>query len=279
MHTGLFSSARPEPSPAGWALLGCPFDGTVSFRPGSRFGPAAIRAASYGIENFSWLQRRDLEELDFADLGDLELPHGDPAAALDRIREAARELGRRGARVFGLGGEHLVTLPLFEAALERYPELMMVQLDAHADLREDYLGERLSHASVMRRVTERIGPERLCQIGIRSGTSAERGFAQAHGCLCGLDHSGLLYLRQRVGARPVYLTLDLDILDPAFLPGTGTPEAGGLSSHELLKLLEELADLHVVAADVVELAPQLDPTGCSAVTAAKIVRELLLRFP
>ena len=278
MNSGRFAGALGQAAAGSWALLGCPYDGTVSFRPGARFGPEEIRAASWGIESYSWDQDRDLEQLGFTDLGDLELPLGAAERALEQIREVARGAWQSGARVFGLGGEHLVTLPLVEAALERQPDLAVLQLDAHADLREEYLGQRLSHACVMRRVVELIGAERLVQVGIRSGTEEERAFVMQHGTLCAPDAAGLRALRQRIGARPVYLTLDLDVLDPAFLPGTGTPEAGGWSAAELLRLLAELGDLRVVGADVVELAPQLDPSGCSAVAAAKLVREMLLRF-
>jgi agmatinase len=278
MSDGRFAGAEASTRPGAWALIGCPFDGTVSFRPGARFGPEALRAASFGIESFSWEQGSDLERLGFADLGDLELPWGATEQVLKQIQGFARGVWHSGARTFALGGEHLITLPLVEAALEHHPELAVLQLDAHADLREDYLGQRLSHACVMRRVVERIGAERLVQLGIRSGTEDEREFARRHRTLCDPDRAGLESLRRRIGARPVYLTLDLDVLDPAFLPGTGTPEAGGWSPSELLAVLAGLEGLRVVAADVVELAPQLDASGCSAVTGAKLVRELLLRF-
>jgi len=273
-----FDAAKAAAPAGAWALLGCPYDGTVSFRPGARFGPAAIRAASGGIELYSWSQRSDLESLEFTDRGDVELPLGAAERALERIHAQAREIWRGGARVFGLGGEHLVTLPLVQAALERHADLVVVQLDAHADLRADYLGQRLSHACVMRRVVEQIGAERLVQLGIRSGTGEEHSFAEHNGTLGSIDAAGLAALRRRIGLAPVYLTLDLDVLDPAYLPGTGTPEAGGWSAAQLLQVLGELGELRVVAADVVELAPQLDPSGCSAVAAAKLVREMLLRW-
>jgi agmatinase len=251
-------------------IFGAPFDSTTSFRPGSRFGPAAIREASYGLETFSPAQNADLQDCSFTDRGDLELPFGDPLPALALIEQASREILLEGKIPFLLGGEHLVSLGAIRAAVQVFGDLQIIHLDAHADLRDDYLGQKLSHATVMRRVCELVGTERIRQIGIRSCTREEHGLA--------LDLASLPeQIAMRTGQRPCYLTCDLDILDPSVLPGTGTPEPGGLSFQELAAILISIMTrCHIVGLDVVELAPQLDPTGVSAVVAAKVVRECLI---
>lgn len=251
-------------------LFGAPFDSTTSYRPGSRFGPAAIREASYGLETFSPSLNGDLEDCSFMDRGDLELPFGDPAPALALIEQSTEEILCRGKTPFLLGGEHLVSLGAIRAVKKTCPDLLVVHLDAHADLRDDYLGMKLSHATVMRRVMDLLGHDGIRQIGIRSCTREEHGIA--------FDLQSLPeQIALRTGTRPCYLTCDLDILDPSVLPGTGTPEPGGLTFTELANMLVSiLTRLNVVGLDVVELAPQLDPTGVSAVVAAKLVRECII---
>lgn len=252
------------------AIVGAPFDSTTSYRPGSRFGPGAIREASYGLETFSPDLNADLDDCSYMDLGDLELPFGDPNPALDLIEESALKICSGGGIPFLLGGEHLVSLGAIRAAAKAHPDLMVVHLDAHADLRDDYLGQKLSHATVMRRVYELLGPNSLGQIGIRSGTRAEYELASA----LKSDPEEII---RRSGSRPCYVSCDLDILDPSVFPGTGTPEPGGLSYRELASIVTKLiAGLNIVGIDVVELAPNLDPTGVSSVVAAKIVRESLI---
>lgn len=257
-------------------LIGAPFDGTVSFRPGARFGPAALREASHGIETYSPVLDIDIESMRIGDAGDLELPFGDTGAALADIGEAVAQCLRDGAVPFVLGGEHLVSLPAIEAVLEKHPDLVVVQLDAHADQRDDFLGVRLSHATVMRRVCEKIGFDRLRQIGIRSGTSEEYALMREHGTLTTFREEDLRALRDWVGKRPLYLTVDLDVFDPACFPGTGTPEPGGIGWWEFQRTMQALKGCRLVGCDAVELAPQLDTSGCSSVLAAKCVREMLL---
>jgi agmatinase len=251
-------------------LFGAPFDSTTSFRPGSRFGPGAIREASYGLETFSPALNSDLEDCSFMDKGDLELPFGDPTPALTLIEELTGEILSHGKTPFLLGGEHLVSLGTISAVKKKFPDLLVIHLDAHADLRDDYLGMKLSHATVMRRVMDLLGPEGILQIGIRSCTKQEHEIAVK---LQSIPEQIAL----RAGTRPCYLNCDLDILDPSVLPGTGTPEPGGLMFPELVNILTSiLTRQHIVGLDVVELAPQLDPTGVSAVVAAKVVRECLI---
>lgn len=251
-------------------LFGAPFDSTASFRPGSRFGPSAIREASYGLETFSPAQNADLDDCSYMDMGDLELPFGDPNPALGMVEKAAADILTKGRVPFMLGGEHLMSLGAVRAALELHPGLTVVHIDAHADLREDYLGAKLSHATVMRRIYELVGHDSIRQIGVRSCTREESRLVNE-----------LNTLPERValktGEKPCYLSCDLDVLDPSVLPGTGTPEPGGLAFNELVHILvSSISRLNIVGIDVVELAPQLDASGVSAVTAAKVVRECLV---
>jgi agmatinase len=260
---------------ADWVLVGIPFDGTTSFRPGARFGPEAIRSASWGLETYSPLQDRDLEQVSYYDAGELEFPLGNRDAILDIIRENARDVLAAGKRWLGLGGEHLVTFPVIEAYIEKYPDLAVLHFDAHADLREDYLGERLSHATVLRRVVDLIGPERLVQLGIRSGPKEEFDWMRRNGTLLERPED-LPRALARLSGRPVFLTIDLDVLDPSIMSGTGTPEPGGMSFSTFVDWLLKFQDLNFVGADVVELSPHYDASGVSTVVAAKVVREVML---
>jgi len=257
-------------------IIGAPFDGTVSFRPGARFGPEAIRDSSDGIETYSPIFDCDLESISYADAGDLELPMGSVKTALSIIKEAVEDALGDGAIPFLLGGEHLVSLPAIEAVYEKHPDLVVVQLDAHADQRDDYLGVKLSHACVMRRVSEFLGQEYIRQIGIRSGTREEYKLMRDYGTLTTFREDDLAELRAWIGGRPLYLTVDLDVFDPAAFPGTGTPEPGGIDWWTFQRFLNAIKGCDIVGLDAVELAPQLDASGCSSVLAAKCVREMLL---
>ncbi|MBN2232317.1 MAG: agmatinase [Deltaproteobacteria bacterium] len=278
---GVFLGARPlaPGEPAAAVIAGLPFDGTCSFRPGSRFAPAAVRDVSAGLESFSLARERDLEDLDFGDAGDLELPFGNPAAALAAVGRLADRLFDTCAFPLFIGGEHLVSLPLIAAARRRHPDLAVLQFDAHADLRDEYLGERLSHATVMRRAAEIVGPENLCQFGIRSGAREELEYGRRHTRWHPFSLAAVPAVLSELGDRPLYLSVDLDVLDPGCFPGTGTPEPGGVSVVDLLAALAHLADRRVVGADLVELSPPCDPAGFSPLVAAKIARELLLVSP
>jgi len=257
-------------------VIGVPFDGTVSFRPGARFGPAAIRDASDGVETYSPFLDAELESVSYADSGDLELPMGDVSAVLSIIREAVDDCLDDGVIPFLLGGEHLVSLPAIEAVVERHPDLVVVQLDAHADQRQDYLGVKLSHACVMRRVSEFLGQQNIRQLGIRSGTREEYALMRGNDTLTTFREDDLDALIAWIGERPVYLTVDLDVFDPACFPGTGTPEPGGIDWWTFQRFIKIMRACRIVGLDAVELAPQLDSSGCSSVLAAKCVREMLL---
>jgi agmatinase len=273
-----FMGAHTSIAEAQWVIVGLPYDGTCSYRPGTRFGPAAVREASWGLETYSPFVDRDLENIRFADAGDLDLPFGNRTEVLLRIKQVTQEILKQSKRWIGVGGEHLVTLPVIEAYLEIYPDLAVVHFDAHADLRDDYLGEKLSHATVMRRIVEQIGPERLAQIGIRSGPKTEFDWMRENRTLMTTPAD----LTQKLNAwheRPLFVTIDLDILDPSIFPGTGTPEPGGFSFLELQTWLLCLKDRNIVGFDAVELSPPYDASGVSNVVAAKTIREMLLLTP
>jgi agmatinase len=273
-----FLAARASFGEARFVLFGCPFDETASFRPGARFGPRAIREFSDVLETYSPDLDADLDDVPFCDLGDLALPAGDIEAALGVIRAEARRLLAAGKIPFGLGGEHLISLPLIEAALEAHPDLVIFQWDAHADLREEYEGARLSHATVMRRAIEAAGggEDRLVQFGVRSGTRGEWEWMHGRGLPRPLAAAEVSAALAENAGRPLYLTLDVDVLDPSECPGTGTPEPGGARFTELAACIGALRGGPIVALDVVELAPRIDPSGASAVCTAKAVRELIL---
>jgi agmatinase len=256
-------------------LFGCPFDGTCSFRPGARFGPPAIRAVSDVLETYCPELRRDLGDVIFADAGDLILPPGDSKAALDMIYHFARQLRACGQIPAALGGEHLVSLPLIRTAWEAFPNLAIVHFDAHMDMRNDYLGVELSHATFMKRVTEFLPESRVLHVGIRSGTREEFEHIELLGTL---RHPmvTLASLAEWVGTNPLYVTLDLDVIDPSVLPGTGTPEPGGVDFRTLQNWLIGLAGLRWVGWDVTELAPCYDQTEVSTIVAAKLVRTMIL---
>lgn len=261
---------------SGIVLFGAPFDSTTSFRPGTRFASAAMRSESFGIETFSPYQDKDLEDVAVFDAGDLELPFGSPTRALEQIQACTAEILADGKLPCMLGGEHLVTLGAVRAVAQKYPELCIVHFDAHADLRADYLGESLSHACVIRRCHDLLGDGRIYQFGIRSGERAEFAFAADHTRMQRFSFAGLADVIAEIGDRPVYFTLDLDVLDPSDFCGTGTPEAGGVHFTELLEAIRQVAHLRIVGMDVNELSPHYDPSGASTALACKLLRELLL---
>lgn len=264
---------------AGIVLYGAPFDSTTSYRPGARFGSRAIRSESYGLESYSPYQDRDLADYAVFDSGDLELSFGNTEDALADLEERARIILSDGKLPFMLGGEHLVTLAAVRAAAKVYPDLAVIHFDAHADLRQDYLGAELSHACVLRRCWEILGDGRIFQFGIRSGDREEwrwgRGHVSTHPF--DLDLEAVSEVLERLEGRPVYFTVDLDVMDPSVFPGTGTPEPGGAAFEELREAVTLVCGrARIVGCDVNELAPMLDPTGASTAAACKIVREMLL---
>ena len=259
-------------------LFGAPFDSTTSFRPGARFGSSAIRHESFGIETYSPYQDKDLTDLKVFDCGDLELCFGSPEDALKDIEEQARKIVNDGKLPIMLGGEHLVTFAAVKAVFEKYPKMHIIHFDAHADLRDDYLGAKLSHACVIRRCYELVGDGRIHQFCIRSGDREEFRFADKHTDMHKFDFDGLTELIEELKSDnlPVYFTIDLDCLDPSVFCGTGTPEAGGVNFKELLNAILEVSKTNIVGADLNELAPMLDISGASTAVACKVLRELIL---
>lgn len=252
-------------------MLGMPFDGTVSYRSGSRFAPEMIRLASWGLETYSPSFNKDLEKVNFHDAGDLEFPLGNTQKSLEMIKNNVEQIYKDKKKVFGIGGEHLVTLPTIEALSKVYKDLYVVHFDAHTDLRKEYLGEEMSHSAVMYHIGEIIGFKNLKQIGIRSGMKEE--FDLMHKYKTQLDFPKQL---SQLVNKNVFVSVDLDVLDPSIMSGTGTPEAGGLTFNELIDWFKELKDLNIVGADVVELAPHYDASGVSTAVATKVIRELLM---
>ncbi|MCD8392325.1 MAG: agmatinase [Cloacibacillus porcorum] len=259
-------------------IFGAPCGETPSIRPGPRFGPAAMRAESFGIETYSPYQERDLEDYRVFDAGDLDLPFGNAAGALSAIEETAAEVLAADKIPVLLGGEHLVTLGAVRAAAKRYPGLRLIHFDAHADLRADYMGEALSHASVIHRCHDILGDGRIYQFGIRSGSREEMRWSDTHTRMEKFRADTIGEAVKDIGDAPLYITLDLDVVDPAEFPGTGTPEAGGLRFTELLAALLSLRGLNVKAFDICELSPHYDHSGASTALACKVLREMLLAY-
>lgn len=271
-----FLACDAEYEDASLVLFGAPFDSTTSYRPGARFGSSAIRHESYGLETYSPYQDLDLEDYAIFDSGDLELCFGSSELALQDIESHTAQILADGKLPLMLGGEHLVTLGAVRAVLKKYPTLHIIHFDAHADLRDDYLGVAFSHACVLRRCHDLVGDGRIHQFCIRSGDRREFQFAKEHTDMHKFSFEGLEEVVKGLGNTPVYFTIDLDCLDPSAFPGTGTPEAGGVSFQELLSAIRTVSKSNVVGVDVNELAPMLDTSGASTALACKVVRELML---
>ncbi len=259
-------------------LFGAPYDGTSSYRAGSRFAPFKIRFDSYGLETFSPYSDSDLTDKAIHDAGDLEFPYGNSVEVLKRIRQFADIVLKDAKKPFMIGGEHLVSLPVIEALHDLHPNLHIIHFDAHTDLREHYLGEPLSHATVIRKAWDKLGDNRIFQFGIRSGTKEEFQWAEKehHVSLHRYNTETLDQAVLKIGNNPVYITIDLDVLDPSIFSGTGTPEPGGISFVELIQAIRCVSTLNIVGADVVELSPDYDASGVSTAVASKVIRELLL---
>ena len=257
-------------------IFGAPFDSTTSYRPGTRFASRYMRAESYGLETYSPYQDLDLEDIEIFDSGDLELCFGDTQKALGDIENHTREILDSDKLPLMIGGEHLVTLGAVRAVYEKYPDLHVIHFDAHADLRDEYLGATLSHASVIHRVWDMVGDDKIYQFGIRSGERAEFEWGKNHVKTQKFNFDGLDGVIERLKGKPVYFTIDLDVLDPSVFPGTGTPEAGGVSFTELLDAILKVSKLNIVGMDINELSPMLDASGASTAVALKVMRELLI---
>ncbi|KRE18793.1 agmatinase [Bacillus sp. Root920] len=278
----VFIGSHPTWEEAKVILYGMPMDWTVSYRPGSRFGPNRIREVSIGLEEYSPYLDRELHEVPFFDAGDIPLPFGNAQKSLDLIEEYVDSILEKGKFPLGMGGEHLVSWPVFRAMYKKYPDLAIIHMDAHTDLREEYEGEPLSHSTPIRKVAGLIGPENVFSFGIRSGMKEEFEWAKEAGMHISKFEvlEPLKQVLPKLKGRPVYVTIDIDVLDPAHAPGTGTVDAGGITSKELLASIHAIAgsDVKVVGADLVEVAPVYDHSDQTANTASKLLREMLLGF-
>lgn len=283
-NTVNFIGCDAEYEEAQVVLFGAPFDSTTSFRPGTRFAGQAVRNDSYGLEIYSPYQDKELPENIIYDCGDLEMAVGSPEMALDQIESCVAEIVQDGKIPFMIGGEHLVTLGSLRAVAEKYPDLHIIHFDAHTDLRQDYLGVRLSHACVIRRcweVLEESGNKvdgRIHQFGIRSGEKEEFQWARAgHTDFHPFTLDGLKDTIEKIGDAPVYFTVDLDVMDPSVFPGTGTPEPGGTDFLTVMRSVTKVCEkVNLIGCDVNELCPPCDPTGASTAVACKIIREMLI---
>lgn len=273
-----FLAAKEKYDSSDIVIFGCPLDTSTSFRPGTRFGPDAIRSASNGIETYSPILDLDLEQINFSDIGNLSIGQGNSELAISEIYKKAKQIYADNKIPLVLGGEHLITAGLVNAAKDFYPNLHVIHLDAHADLRTTYEGTNFSHACVMSTVVGQIGAGNVSHFGIRSGTSSEWVKLKENKNLFQLDVKTMSNLISELVDVPTYLTLDLDLLNPSELCGTGCPEPGGISSTELNEIFTVFNRLNLVGLDVVELSPMLDQSGLSSIVAAKVVRELLLTF-
>jgi len=276
---GIFMGAHASYEEAQAVIIGLPMDYTVSYKPGARSGPLAIRNVSIALEEYSFYQDRSLDEFCYCDLGDLGLPFGNVGASLDLIEQATAFLLDDKKFPIFLGGEHLVSYPVIKAFAQRYPDLHILHFDAHADLRKDYYGEDRSHSTVMRKASEILGPGKVFQFGIRSGTKDEFEFARQNTRLHLQDVlEPLQAVLEELKGRPVYVSLDIDVVDPAYAPGTGTQEPGGCTSKEIIRAIHALGQLDIVGFDLVEVCPQMDFSERTAILAAKLVREGILAF-
>lgn len=272
-----FLDAKDDYNDSKIVIIGVPMDFTVSFRPGTRFGPKKIREASYGLENYSLYIDDSLENKRFFDAGDVDIPFGNVKKSLEIIGDVTEQCIKDNKIPLFLGGEHLISYPIIKKVAEKYPDLLVLHFDAHADLRDSFLGEKLSHATVLRRISEQIKDKHIYHFGIRSGVKEEFTYAKQHTHMFPIEvKAPFLKAFQDLKNRPIYITLDIDVVDPAFAPGTGTPEPGGCSSQEILEIVTYFKDLNIVGFDLVEVSPANDLSERTSLLAAKILREFLI---
>lgn len=276
----VFIKSHPNYEESEAVIYGMPMDWTVSYRPGSRFGPARIREVSIGLEEYSAYLDRELEEVKYYDAGDIPLPFGNPQRSIEMIEDYIDQLLADDKYPLGMGGEHLVSWPVMKAMYKKYPDLQIIHMDAHTDLRDEYEGEPLSHSTPIKKIADLIGPKNVYSFGIRSGMKEEFQWAKEVGMHISKFEvlEPLKEVLPKLAGRPVYVTIDIDVLDPAHAPGTGTVDAGGITSKELLASIHEIAksDIRVVGSDLVEVAPIYDHSEQTANTASKILREMIL---
>lgn len=259
-----------------YVIFGAPFDGTTTFRPGTRFGPQTMRMESIGLETYSPYFDIDIEDYNICDAGDLDLPFGSTENALSIIQNEAKLIFNSNKKPLMIGGEHLVSLPVIKEAFKKYPDLHVIHFDAHTDLREEYLGEKLTHSGIFKRVWDFLGDGKIFQFGIRSGTKEEFYWAnEGHTYINKFNFDTLNEITEKLKEKPIYFSIDLDVLDPSIMCGTGTTEAGGVTFNELISAIKEVSKLNIIGADIVELSPHYDHSGVSTAVALKVMRETL----
>lgn len=272
-----FQSCTSTYEDAKVVIFSSPMDSTTSFRPGTRFAGNAIRVDSFGVEWYSPYWDMNLKEHNTCDIGDLDLPIGDVNKSLSIIEKTTSDIINDNKKVMMIGGEHLVTLGVIRALVDKYPDLHIIHLDAHTDLRDEFFGMKLSHATVLRRCYDLLGNDKIYQFGIRSGDKHEFEWSVGKTHLRKFDLEGLNEVIEKLKDKQVYITIDLDVLDPSVFPGTGTPEPGGITYKELLNAIKSFGKLNnIVGADIVELSPHYDNSGASTAVAAKTLREMIL---
>lgn len=279
-HLNTFMEMENSYEESNVIVFGVGFDGTTSNRPGTRFASTSMRREFYGLETYSPLLELDLEDYKVCDIGDLDLSIGNTEKVLNEIYDATKEIVNDNKIPFMIGGEHLVTLPAFKAVYEKFNDIYVIHFDAHTDLRQEYNNNENSHATVIKRIWDIIGDNRIFQFGIRSGTKEEFDFAlkEKHTYM---EVSNIITFEKiisKLDGKKIYLTIDLDVLDPSIFPGTGTPEPGGVTYKEFENVFRILknSNVEIVGCDIVELSPDYDNANISTVTACKILRELSL---
>jgi agmatinase len=262
-------------------IYGIPFEGRVNLRKGADSGPLDLRRASDSIETYSPFLDRDLDDLPMADIGDCEMPDGAaPREQLDAARDEIRAWWKPGLIPYMLGGDHTATVPVIEAIAPAFPDLRILQLDAHPDLREEFLGERYNYASAMARVMDTVSPERVYQVGIRTGAREEyvRRRPRFFPAFAVHPVEAVRTILPELRGQPLYVTIDVDVLDPSEAPGTGSPEPGGLRVPELIEIVRMLGECNVIGGDLVEVTHAWDPSGRTGIAASWVIRESLLTW-
>ena len=260
-------------------IFGVNYDGTTSFRSGTRFGPSAIRNVSQSLETFCPILEKDLSNIGYVDFGSLIIDLDNTESVINRVSLATKLLIKNNLKPLILGGEHSITTGVIETLVKKYPDLVIIQLDAHADLRDSYMNNKNSHACTMQRCIEKLPNKEIFQIGIRSGTKEEFQKMRENNQLIDLkkgDKNLLLSRLEKIKELPIYLTIDVDWFDPSLLSGTGTPEPGGFFWDDFEMIIKTLNKFNLIGADIVELAPEIDISGVSSIVAAKVARSLIM---
>jgi agmatinase len=281
-QSNVFSGFEKTFEEADYVILGVPFDFISTYRTGARFGPSAIRQASLNIETYSFRTGIDMEDLQLHDLGDLAIS-ADTEKTLERLSLVIKDLIEVGKKPVTIGGEHTITFGILKGLGDKASKTVVVSFDAHLDLRNEFMGVKLGHTTFMRRINEEIKPAKIIAVGTRAVCREELAYAKNIGIEFftsqqirseGAGHVAKQLEEKLARYENIYLSVDMDVLDPAYAPAVQNPEPEGLEPHVLLDILCGVCDERVIGVDVVEVAPHYDE-GMSAIQAAKIVCEML----